>query len=99
MTNPIRHQIEITVRELFNNLSDQMMDPEQFEVIIPILRSIVQRDIEGIRKSFKDGMTVFLIPDQMEVLDSLPEETEIEIRVLDNNGKTLGIIVNDEINW
>lgn len=70
------------------------------------VNTIASRDMEGIRKLFKDGYTCIIVGGMMDLIDTecpvgmLKEE--IEIRVYDGDFRSenlLGVIINKEINY
>ena len=101
-----RHEFEIDTRNMYDNLSTGFFDnPDLMEDNLNLLKDLAAGDIHSIREAFLSGMTMFLVPELMEQLESLTvrgtdpnPENEIEFRVI-HNGKLIGVLIDSEIKW
>jgi hypothetical protein len=96
----IRHHYQVTTRELYSNLVEGLFScPEMVRPNVDLIEALADENMTKIRVAFKVGLTTFLVPNLMEEFENLPNEDEIEIRVLDQKGLTLGVVVNSEIEY
>jgi hypothetical protein len=101
--------ITITTEKMFRNFVASMTDliwdePERtpYDIYIKILETLSEEKMEPIRQRFIDGYTTMLLGElmaQIECRDNTNEIEEHEIRIINNEGKLIGVIINSEINY
>jgi len=106
--------ITLTTKELFFNFYNFTGDmlwsdgSEAFthgETFTTQLKALAFENMEEIRTMFKEGYTSMLVSDMnaidphfTSVTDGVDKE-EVEIRVINREGKLLGVVIESEINY
>ena len=98
--------VRAATADLYANHTAAQMDVVWYEPqyaddsLIQQFKTIASEDMEGIRKLFKDGYTCSLLGDAMGEMEKWVDNgDELEVRVLNKEGKLIGVVIHDEINY
>lgn len=99
--------INITIDEMIRNrclvAHDQLSDaePDMLDALCHSikfdLRALKTKNMINIRQMFVEGQTVLLMGAKIDDVENCEPLDEMEIRIRDDDGKLLGVIIDSEI--
>ena len=96
-----RHEFTKDTRELYTDLVLGLYDSPVFledDKITGYLIGFATGNMLDIREAFGDSLVPMMCPDLMDQLEKLPPDDEVEFRIT-HNGKTIGVVINSEVDW